>query len=1120
MSCRSLSALLVLLVCGAARGAEANLATNPSFEDNKPGDSKGLFGGWTFTTHEGQCDLRVSQVAHTGKASAMLCGANAPKMRLQQAHDLEPGRYRITAYLRGLDIGKGTWGWTTEFMFDGSDKGGYFQLDKDGTFGWTKLTFVGQIKDKRKVPGPSLGLCAPGYLWVDDVSMEKVGDDVALTPKPVLEKEESPITPPGKIEAGAVRCPECSCRNMPAWKNCYACGTSLEVKKVAVTGPPVKLITSFEEAKCPFEVGDEKASASIVEEHATDGKKALKLTRSYASMSARQDWAGYDYLKADMYTDAADPMEITIEVRDVGATDYYTRVNYTTIVPPAQSTLIIPVKQLYVGEKSRPGRMLDVGAVTRLVFAIADKPQAPLFIDNIRLERDEDAAKAFFDGLWAFDFQPNNTCPLMEGFTPIVPSSTYNQGKGFGLKNAGNPTGQNALQPDPLYQDYLYITQGGMAVDVPNGKYRVWVNVNRPNLYWGEVQHWTQRTIKANGKTVVDETRDEAAWKKRHFRFWDLDDLPTDNTFDKYQKLCDEKTFDVDVTDGQLFVEFGGQGEACDVCAMVIFPADKAAEGEKFLRYVEGRRRFHFDNYFKRTLHRPAGDPLSPSDADKKQGFVAFTRNIMQDVFYNDTPFKAEVGKPLSADAFAGEYGPTNVALVPLEDLGKVTVTAGDLAGEGGTIPAAAMGIGYVSYRINRVTMEGSVHTIAPRFVMPMNAVDMPKDIVRQFWLTVRTPADAKAGLYKGKVTIKAEKGGTADLPVELRIRKGTLDDVDIPAGPWGLEVPYLDNLTCLKKLREYGFTDFSSGPQVRYSGFKGGVPQLDFAKADNLMATAKELGFKGVVFYSTLVYGYNPYFKDDAAMKAAGFKDYAEFVKALYEPIQKHAEEKGWIPYFINLGDEPAGDDVNRAADNCEAYRKAFPKGPPYFSFATSYEGSDAKSPHSRLCKAVEVPNLNGHDEAAIRILHDAACQWAFYNGGNRWTFGDYMYKAARQFGMKFRISWHWNCTAGDPFYALDCREDDYAWCQSSPDGKIITCLDLFERKREGLGDYRRLLTLERLAKEKAGAPAAAAGEKLIADRMAGFKLGQRDHDAVFGIADWDAFRAKVNDAIEALRK
>ena len=101
----------------------------------------------------------------------------------------------------------------------------------------------------------------------------------------------------------------------------------------------------------------------------------------------------------------------------------------------------------------------------------------------------------------------------------------------------------------------------------------------------------------------------------------------------------------------------------------------------------------------------------------------------------------------------------------------------------------------------------------------------------------------------------------------------------------------------------------------------------------------------------------------------------------------------------------------------------------------------------------------------------------------------------------MKFRLSWHWNAAAGDPYYALDCREDDYAWCNATPDGKLIPWIE-FERLREGLDDYRRLLTLARLAKEKAGTPAAQAARKLIATRLAAFKLGQRDHEALFPAA------------------
>jgi len=131
------------------------------------------------------------------------------------------------------------------------------------------------------------------------------------------------------------------------------------------------------------------------------------------------------------------------------------------------------------------------------------------------------------------------------------------------------------------------------------------------------------------------------------------------------------------------------------------------------------------------------------------------------------------------------------------------------------------------------------------------------------------------------------------------------------------------------------------------------------------------------------------------------------------------------------------------------------------------------------------------------VKLLHELGGDWGFYNGGDRWTFGEYMYKAAKQFGMKFRINWHWNAAAGDPYYALDCREDDYSWCSGSPDGQLIPSI-YFERLCEGLGDYRRLITLARLAKEHAGTPAAAAAQALIDKRMAAFQLNQRDHDAL----------------------
>jgi hypothetical protein len=410
---------------------------------------------------------------------------------------------------------------------------------------------------------------------------------------------------------------------------------------------------------------------------------------------------------------------------------------------------------------------------------------------------------------------------------------------------------------------------------------------------------------------------------------------------------------------------------------------------------------------------------------------------------------------------------------------------------------------------------------------MPSSQVQMPNGVTRRFWLTVKVPADAAPGVYRGSVRIAAESGGSLDMPVEFTVHRGTLDPVDIPAGPWShtIDIPWEGEeaarwnramaVKSLKKLREYGFTTASGLPVIHYRGMKDGVPDIDFSAGDAQMKMFQEAGFTMPVVSYCMLGGLNAYYKDENAMRAAGFKDYSRFVGAIFTAVQKHADQSGWLPVYWNIGDEPIGDDLVRSAENAEAYRKAFPKGPPFFTAASSFQGSNRDDPHFRLSKALHVADWNVHDEASVKLLHEAGGDWAFYNGGNRWTYGVYLFKAAKQFRMKFRLSWHWNATAGDPYYALDCREDDYAWCNSSPDGRLIPSVH-FEQLREGLGDYRRMLTLARLAKEQAGSPAAQQASELGKRILGSFQLGDRELKGEASFAD---LRAKLDAAIDALR-
>jgi len=1035
----------LLLRFGAPDGLrEDGLIADPSFETVKARDKNGqVFEKWGGWKYEGDCGFEVGGVARTGKTSALLICSSPGKIRIAQTRDLEPGRYRITAYLRGLDIGAGAWGQNTEFMF--ADQ--YFQLKKDGDFGWTRLTYVADLSSRTKT-GPSFGLWAPGYFWIDDVSMERVGGEVKLTGAPVLDREEAPIAPPGPLGPGAVRCPRCRYRNMPEWKNCYGCGSPLVEGAEKPSGPAVKPIASFEQGN-PFQGG------SVVAAHATDGVKALRIDGGYVAMLAPQNWEGYDYLKVDTYVEGTRPAQVTVEIHDTATEGYWTRVNYTTVAPPGASTLILPLRQLYVGEKGRPGRYLILGGITRLVFASGGA--GPLFLDNLRLERDTAAQGPFFDGLYAFDLG-TATSPVMDGFTPITQATTYSRGRGYGLKNAKVWRAFDALQPDPLYRDFICIESGGLAVDVPNGKYRVFVNMDSPSAFWGEYQVYRERSILAQGKTVVSEEMDFKAFQKKYFHFWDTEDLPSENAFDKYQPVhFSEKIFDAEVKNGQIFIEFQGANWACSVSAVILFPVAKAAEGARFLEWVKERRRFYFDNAFKRVLHSPEGDPPQPMAEDAGSGYTVFQRDFMKDVYYNDTPFRGETAMPLAAGGFAGEVVPVTMAVLPLKDLGMGTLTVSALAGPQGSIPESAIDVGYVSYRVTRVTMDGGVYTISPRLIVPKNSVALPKGVARRFWLAVRIPPGTAPGTYSGQVSFTPQRGSARLIPLQFTVRKGSLDAVDIPAGPWGgpVGIPWFgdDRETVLfaaemtekslLMLRAYGFTMFTGVPYVVYKGFKDGKPWLDFAAADRQMVDVRKYGFLAVNTYGAGLIGIDAYNRDLGKMKEAGFADYSDFLKAIYSVVGRHAQEKDWVPVYWNLGDEPSGDSLTESIENAKAYRKAFPNGPPYFTAATSLVNRDAGDPHFELSKALHLATLAEHDETGVKLLASAGGGWAYYNGGSRWTYGIYLYKAVKEFGLKFRLAWHWHLTGGDPYYALDCREDDYAWGNLAPTRQIVPSIE-----------------------------------------------------------------------------
>lgn len=1108
--------------------AEENLLPDPSIEEIRPKNQFGIpyskWSGWIF---EGIAEFRNGKIARSGNTCAEILNGHNSKIRLYTPKvKLSPGKYRFSFYVRGIDVQKRL-GTSMDLNFIDNI---YYKIPLEGDFDWTKVEIIKEVKNEGEYEG-RIGMIGSGRIWIDDAEIVKVNDETPLTAEPVVDVPK-PLVKVGDIK-NPIRCPDCGYLNDEKWEKCYICGEPLP-KGLKKEIPDKKILESFEKGnKGIFDTGE------VVKENATDGQYSLMLKSGYTSINYSKenpgDWSDYDFLKIDIMSKNDEPINAYIEIRDIGTTDYWTRLNLYIVIPPNFSEFILPLKNLYVGEKSRPGRPLDLKGITRFVINIYTPP-GPVYIDNVRLEKDLSIEKVKVPGLFAFDFTPKFSS-YMPGFITVNPLTLYKPERGYGFTKPNIWRGFDFLQPDPLYQTALCMVDGGeFRVDLPNGKYHVFMNIDSPSGYWGEYQVYRERKVRINGKDVLIEKMDFNEFLKKYFRFAEIDDYLEDNTFDKYMNAYfNEKEFDVEVKDGKMLIQFFGQSWANTLSTIVIFPSQYMDLGKEYLTNLRERRRFYFNNYFKKILPNPKKDKKGeikefvPTEEEKKKGYVIFVRDWMDDIYQNSIPRREEITNNIETFVALGEREPIVFSIYPLKEIGKVKVSISDLELGEAKIPKENFEIGVVSHRITRITAEGSVYSIKPRLVLPKNEVEIKKGVTTTIWITLKVPENLKTfGVYRGKINlILGNKKEEINLKVDVFPYK--LDEVDIPAGPFGCKIPMpwfkedipeyeIEMYTkSLEKLKEYGFTAFSGIPTIKIS-IKDKKVEFDFSQADKEMEIAKKLGFKMICNYgaSLNVEGKNiqrGIYPELAEM--SGFKDYKEFLKFILTEIDKHAIEKDYLPMVFALYDEPASKEAKEKATAYCLIWKEITKDLKKIK-TTGYTSLTSQSmtdePRVKLATSVDIVSLNGHDEEALKKLKENGVDWAFYNNGNRWTYGIYLFKLAKEKNLNHRIAWHWNNCAGDPYYALDCREDDYAWCVTNSKKELIPTI-FFLRLAEGLDDYRYLLTLSRLIKENPKNPYTIEAKKILDDILSSISIGITSYSG-----DYRAIRYKVAKAIEKL--
>ena len=154
-------------------------------------------------------------------------------------------------------------------------------------------------------------------------------------------------------------------------------------------------------------------------------------------------------------------------------------------------------------------------------------------------------------------------------------------------------------------------------------------------------------------------------------------------------------------------------------------------------------------------------------------------------VFLEDLPVDIETTKEARILAVRGETECTQLVIIPYEDdLTGVRVSASDLTGEAGVIPADAVGIkpvGFVRTEIlagaNPYPREYEYTGWWPDPILENFPFDVAKGESQPVWIEVHVPREIPAGVYRGTIEIAAEGGAERTLALAVEVAGVTLPE-------------------------------------------------------------------------------------------------------------------------------------------------------------------------------------------------------------------------------------------------------------------------------------------------------------------------------------------------------
>ncbi len=489
-----------------------------------------------------------------------------------------------------------------------------------------------------------------------------------------------------------------------------------------------------------------------------------------------------------------------------------------------------------------------------------------------------------------------------------------------------------------------------------------------------------------------------------------------------------------------------------------------------------------------RPVGTDQGVDVTPGRTDKasepSRGCAVFTTHYLERGYYTTRPARGQTGQTIRIFAAPGEFEPATLSVRAYENMPRVRVTIGSLRCGTSVISAAHSDVRTVQ-SFNRWLDTGRF--VRTEYLLrEQSVVDVPAASTQRFWLTVHVPQDARPGLYRGPLSVQCDGRTVADMAFEVEVLPITL------AAAEGMSYCefFPHNLPQHAKTKAYQRKIFED---MRAHGMTTAtLYQYPYLKSDGTWINLdNELGFNNTL----------------ENLKAAGLPragrpllwigtaqngDSRIYARILGDLEKRHGPEL--LLYMVDEPETPERQKTARAVfAKIDAFRKIHPELKVRTVTALGDKGAAAVGElyDVWIYSATSVtPAVADRAQRAAKELWSYICDLAAVDAINHRYYYGYW---ARKAGVKGCANWayadpHFHTRYGNKltWEMLAEHQGEYIpyYCLAMPEpGGPVPTIG-WESVREGIDDYRYLLTLRKLisqAKAQGKTTAARGAEKVL---------------------------------------